>query len=100
MCAGERVASEVVRKGAKTQASTDATEVGDIPGHASATNGAGEAGGPGPRRSPLHAYPADELVADFTTARMTALSPGQSPPPVRMPMRSRMAYIFYKSLRA
>ena len=31
------------------------------------------------------------LLADFTTARMTALRPGQSPPPVKMPIRSRMA---------
>ena len=30
------------------------------------------------------------LLAVFTTARMTALSPGRSPPPVRMPIRSRM----------
>ena len=30
------------------------------------------------------------LLAHFTTARMTVFSPGQSPPPVRMPIRSRM----------
>ena len=34
---------------------------------------------------PMHSMPL--LVANLTTARMTALSPGASPPPVRMPMR-------------
>jgi hypothetical protein len=38
------------------------------------------------------------LMAVFTTARMTALRPGQSPPPVRTPMRRIMSDIAQTSL--
>src|SRR5690349_17025590 len=40
----------------------------------------------------MHSQP--RLAAAFATARMTALSPGQSPPPVTTPIRLLMRLLF------
>src|SRR6267378_6491728 len=52
-----------------------------------------------PLRKPAISNPC-ALMPRRTTARITALSPGQSPPPVRMPMRATYPNLFHARVPA